>query len=372
MNWIYQQPVKILFGNGVIKELNHQIEAIKGSRGVLITSSSFAARGISNMIKEICGNKIVAIYSQVTANTDIMECDECIDLVRTFECDFVVAIGGGSVIDCAKAVSVISQTEGKTSDYWGTANKLPSKHIPLIAIPTTAGTGSEIISVAVLSDHKQQKKASFASPSFYPAIAMIDPELTYTLSPYITACSGFDTFCHALEAYWCRNHQPICDALAIESLRLVLANLLTAYNEHNNVAAREKMAEASLLAGMAFAIPKTTSAHACSYPLTALFDITHGEACAMTIDHFLRINAMDKDKRIESLVQMLGFDNSDLFAGEIVKLREKLYLRGNLKEFNITDHQLDELVEQSKHPNLLNNPIEVTDKILRDMYNKLR
>jgi len=244
--------------------------------------------------------------------------------------------------------------------------------LPLIAIPTTAGTGSEITSVAVLSDHNKGIKAPLNSKGFFPTLAIVDPELTYSVPPYITACTGFDVLCHAIEAYWSIHHQPICDALAIHAARLVIENLETVFNEPNNHQARENMAEASVTAGLAFALPKTTSAHACSYPLTNILGIPHGEACAMTITHFIRYNTENGCTRVEELAKRLGFDNAHKLADHIDSMRERTGMSMDLKKFNITDNIYEQIVEGSKHPNLKNNPIEVSEDFLRDMYSKLR
>ncbi|MGL5693110.1 MAG: hypothetical protein ACRCXA_03475, partial [Peptostreptococcaceae bacterium] len=145
-----------------------------------------------------------------------------------------------------------------------------------------------------------------------------------------------------------------------------------AYNEPNNVLAREKMSEASLLAGLAFAMPKTTASHACSYPLTNIYNIAHGEACGLTLDYFARINAKYDNGRLNNFAQNLGFDNMEDMANHISELKEKLGLLNNLKEFKLSDEQIKELVLLSRHPNLYNNPVEITDEMLLEMYNSFK
>ncbi len=250
---------------------------------------------------------------------------------------------------------------------------LPETHLPLIAVPTTAGTGSEITSVAVLSDHEKGLKQPLASPAFYPSVAIVDPELTWSVPPHVTACTGMDVLCHAVEAYWSRFHQPVCDALAVSAAKTVFENLRTAVARPDDALAREKMAEASVIAGLAFTIPKTTSAHACSYPLTNRLGIAHGEACALTIDHFWEINAAeDEDGRLQQFAQKMGCADTKEMAGKIRSLKAEIGMMPDLKQYHLSDEQFEQLVQESKHPNLRNNPVEITEEMLRALYRKLR
>ena len=372
MVWNYMQPVTIHFGNGRIRELGGEIEKLGGSRGMLITSPSFVKRGMVDKISSDSGGRIAAVFGSVSPNPDVTECQACVDIIRENNCDFVVAVGGGSVLDCAKAAAVMCTAEYPVRAYMQDAGLLPDTRIPLIAVPTTAGTGSEITCVSVLSDHELGVKKPLVSDAFYPALALVDPELTYSVPRHITACTGMDVFCHAVEAYWSRNHQPVCDALAVHALRLVLENLRTACDEPDNILAREKMAEASVVAGLAFNIPKTNCSHVCSYPLTTLLGIPHGEACALTIDHFMRVNAAQDDGRLQQLAKMLGYADAFELADAVMDLKSYIGVMPDLKQFALNDERLEELVQASRHPNLRNNPVEITEDMLREMYLKLR
>lgn len=245
---------------------------------------------------------------------------------------------------------------------------MPQKHLPLIAMPTTAGTGSEVTCVSVLTNHAEGKKSPIVSDGFYPTLALIDPELTYSMPPGVTASTGIDVLCHALEGFWSKGHQPVCDALARHACRSVFAYLERACMDGKDKKAREKMAEASVIAGMAFTLPKTTASHACSFPLTNLYHIPHGEACGLTIDYFVKINARAENGRLESFAKDLGFDSAEEMAEEICSLKIKLGLRTDLKDLSLTQEQIEELVKISRHPNLYNNPVEITDGMLREMY----
>ena len=373
MNWSYMQPVRIHFGNGYLEKLGEVIDDVGGRRGLLVTSSSFVKRGIVDEVLKLVKGRIVCVYSEVQPNPDVLECECCIELIGRNDCDFIVALGGGSVIDCAKAASCMAKRSLPASSYLDDPSLLPGEHLPLVAIPTTAGTGSEITCVSVISDHRRGLKKPLASNAFYPAVALVDPELTYTLPPHMSAVCGMDVLCHAIEAYWSVHHQPICDTLACHALRLVFRYLASVVEEKDNLEARDKMAEASLIAGLAFTIPKTTSCHACSYPLTNLLGIAHGEACALTVDYFLEINAREDDGRLASLAAMLGFASISAMVDEIRALKERIGIMKDLRSFGIKegDERFEALIEGSLNPSLGNNPVKITERMLRSMYSLL-
>ncbi len=372
MNWDYIQPVSIRFGKGRRKEIAEIAKEINGSNGILVATPFFLKSGLAKEMMEESQGKLSTLFSEVSVNPEVSEVDACADLIREKKIDFVVALGGGSAMDLAKAASVIACTKDSITEYHGTNKKLPLQHLPLIALPTTAGTGSEVTCVSVLSDSKQGKKMPIVSDAFYPHTAIIDPELTYSMPAHVTAATGIDVLAHALEGYWSKGHQPICDACAYHALDLVFQYLERAYTNPTDEEAREKMCEASLIAGLAFTLPKTTSSHACSFPLTNLYHIPHGEACGLTLDYFARINANGKEgKRIDLLAQKLGFKDTDDLADHIYDLKTKLHLRKDLKDLSLNEEQIEELVHLSRHPNLLNNPVDITDEMLRDMYQQM-
>lgn len=371
MNWEYIQPVTIRFGEGVLAELKSIAEQAGYRRGLLVSDPFFTKSGLAGRIVQSCGGLIRAVYDQVSPNPETAEVDACAQKIRDEQIDFLVALGGGSALDCAKAAGSVCFTNDSIRAYHGTGKPLPPEHLPLLAIPTTAGTGSEVTCVSVLSDHALGKKGPIVSENFYPRLALIDPELTYTLPPHMTASTGIDVLCHAVEGYWSKGHQPICDALAIYACKSVFDYLPLAFRQPDHVLARRKMAEASVIAGLAFTLPKTTSSHACSFPLTNLLHIPHGEACALTLDHFMRINADADGGRVQALARELGCADANALAGRIHALKKELGLLTDLKAYALSDAQLAALVQASRHPNLYNNPVNITDEMLDRMYRSM-
>ncbi len=362
MEWNYRQPVEIIFGIGSIEKIGAMI--LDYHRPILITTNSMVKNGIANRLLQQWNGE--DIFFDVSANPDVEEVNRCSSYIRAHNNDVIVALGGGSVLDLSKAASL------KTLDireYYGTTKQIPQTHIPVIAIPTTAGTGSEVTSVSVLTDRKYGKKLPIASEQFYPQKAVLDPNLLVTLPKEVTASSGIDVLCHAIEGYWSRNRQPVTNALAVYAIRTILTYLPIAYREPDNLAAREKTAEASVIAGLAFNLPKTTSSHACSFPLTNAYGIPHGEACGMTIDLFLHIN--QEHPSVKELIKALGYRDAEELIGEIWKLKQAIGLTRGLKEFALDDADIEKLVRRSHHPNLDNNPVPITDEMLCKMYHRL-
>lgn len=368
MQWEYTQPVNLVFGNGSRKTLSSYLS--KG-RGLLITSPSFVKSMIAKEVMESSNGAIVALYGSVTANPDVEECRACAMYAKCEHIDFIVALGGGSVIDLAKAVSVMVVQDLDIMQWIQQPSTIPLQHVPVIAMPTTAGTGSEMTCVCVVSDHSMDKKIPLSSKSFYPSLAIVDPELTYSLSKHSSASTGFDVLSHAIEAYWSVHHQPICDALAIHAIKLVFTYLKQVNEDPTNVLAREKMAEASCIAGLAFTLPKTTAPHACSYPLTNLLGIPHGEACALTLPYFMRLHHIRGCERVQEIANLSGFSDVEDMVMEIEFLRQELGLQTDLRNYTIQVEQFEKLVMDSMNQTLQNNPIALTQADIREVFQTL-
>lgn len=372
MLWDYQQPVAIRFGNGRVREIK-DVAAEMGltEGGLLVSEKLFATNGTAEKIVKDSEGTISEIFSDFSPNPDVTEVDKAAALIREKHLKFVVAMGGGSAMDLAKSAASIAFTNDSIADYHGTGKAMPQEHLPIIAVPTTAGTGSEVTCVAVLTNRALGKKAPIVSDGFFPSVAIIDPELTYSVPPHVTASTGMDVLSQAIEGYWSKGHQPICDACAIHAAPLVFKYLPIAVAEPDNAEARQKMCEASVIAGLAFTLPKTTSSHACSFPLTNIYGIPHGEACGLTLDWFARVNADAQHGRVQEFARAIGFKNVDAMADAIQELKVKVGLRTGLKDLNLNAEQIADLVRISRHPNLYNNPVEIADDMLQDMYEHL-
>ena len=372
MRFNYNQPVEIIYGTGTVGLVPNEAMKRGYSRGLLVTSPSQLRNVVHSGRLDGCEELIVATYSSVKPNPDTDDVDACVALAREEQCDFILAIGGGSVLDCAKAASVLALTGEKVAPYVGTGKAIAAEHLPLIALPTTSGTGSEVTRVAVVTDHARGVKAPLVGDALYPVLAIVDPELTLSMPPRLTACTGFDALCHCIESYWSQGRNPLCSPLAIEAARTIFAYLPAAVADGSDLRAREEMARASLTAGLAFNLPRTNSGHACSYIITAMLGLPHGEACTLTIEWFIRFNAARGCAEVEQMARALGFADADAMASEITAMKRQLGLRTDLREFNLTDEQIEQLAVGSQHPILKLNPVEVTLDDLRALYRSLR
>lgn len=376
MQWEFNLPVKLVFGSGKRSNLAKYIDEIGGSRGVLVCGNSFCKNGVADEFLRLGGGKIVEIFSDIRPNPTTDNVNDCVRLMREVDADFAVALGGGSPMDCCKAACAIVRGDDKIESYHSLGKPISAKEaIPMIAVTTTSGTASEVTNISVLTDINQNLKQPMNDPAMYPKIAVIDPELTLTVPPQVTASTGLDVLSHAIESYWSTLNQPICSACSIYAARLVFEWLEKAYTEPENLTAREKMAEASIVAGVAFSHPRTTGSHACSFPLTNIYGIPHGEACAFTLDYFVKFNAKhaDSDGRLDTLAKDCGFDSAYEMADEISAMKKRMKMRSRLSEIGCTsDEQIAELTKKSMSMLMKRNPIELTESDICEMYNKLK
>ncbi|WP_308613111.1 iron-containing alcohol dehydrogenase family protein [uncultured Eubacterium sp.] len=376
MQWEFNLPVKLVFGSGKRNDLAKYIDEIGGSRGVLVCGNSFCKNGVANEFLRLGGGKIVEIFSDIRPNPTTDNVNDCVRLMREVDADFAVALGGGSPMDCCKAACAIVRGDDNIEPYHSSLKPISAKEaIPMIAVTTTSGTASEVTNISVLTDINKNLKQPMNDPAMYPKIAVIDPELTLTVPPQVTASTGLDVLSHAIESYWSTLNQPICSACSIYAARLVFEWLEKAYTEPENLTAREKMAEASIVAGVAFSHPRTTGSHACSFPLTNIYGIPHGEACAFTLDYFVKFNAKhaDGDGRLDALAKDCGFDSAYEMADEISAMKKRMGMRSRLSEIGCTsDEQIAELTKKSMSMLMKRNPIELSESDIGEMYNKLK
>lgn len=376
MQWEFNLPVKLVFGSGKRNDLAKYIDEIGGSRGVLVCGNSFCKNGVADEFLRLGGGKIVEIFSDIRPNPTTDNVNDCVRLMREVDADFAVALGGGSPMDCCKAACAIARGDDNIEPYHSLGKPISAKEaIPMIAVTTTSGTASEVTNISVLTDVNQNLKQPMNDPAMYPKIAVIDPELTLTVPPQVTASTGLDVLSHAIESYWSTLNQPICSACSIYAARLVFEWLEKAYTEPENLTAREKMAEASIVAGVAFSHPRTTGSHACSFPLTNIYGIPHGEACAFTLDYFVKFNAKhaDSDGRLDSFAKDCGFDSAYEMADEISAMKKRMKMRSRLSEIGCTsDEQIAELTKKSMSMLMKRNTIELSESDICEMYNKLK
>jgi NAD-dependent methanol dehydrogenase len=368
----YSLKTSIVFGCGSVEKLGRYCAERGWKNGVLVADPFFRTNGLADAIVRYSDGAISAVFSDIQPNPSIENVDACVKQIECLNASFVVALGGGSSMDCAKAASVTAYTGKSVRAFHSENEPICTAGLPILAIPTTAGTGSEVTNVAVLSDSEKGIKGPMASEKMFASLAIVDPNLTLSVPTRVVASTGLDVLSHALEGFWSKGHQPLCDAFAMYAARLAFDNLERAFFCGNDIQAKENMALASLIAGLAFGPPKTAASHACSFPLTNIYHIPHGEACAFTLDALVRINSEAESERMQQFARVVGFASTDAMADEILRLKRTCGMRCTLAEAGISVDDLPDLVEKCQHPNLLNNPVEMTHERLMDMFLRLQ
>ncbi|KAA9011349.1 iron-containing alcohol dehydrogenase [Niallia endozanthoxylica] len=281
---VLRSPKSIFYGREAFKQVGKEA-ALRGTKALIVSDQIMNSLGYVKECQTLLEKEGVSsvTYLGVVSEPTDQYVDHSLDLFKKENCDVIISVGGGSCIDTAKAVAVLATNGGYIGDYMGgkkIANQAP---VPHIAIPTTAGTGSEATDVTVITNIKEDIKMMVKQPAFMPEVAIVDALLTLSSPKNVTAATGVDALCHAIEAYISKKAQPMTDTFALSAIKLIVGNLLTAYNEGENVDAREAMSLGSLQAGMAFSNASVCLVHGMSRPIGALFHVPHGISNAMLL-----------------------------------------------------------------------------------------
>lgn len=374
---VFQTTGKIIFGPGELSGLTRIVES-EGVGGVaLVTDSGVLAAGLAGKaVSQIeAAGASVHIYSDIEPDPAFETLDRAIAELSMFPVEMVVGIGGGSCLDVAKALALVLPTGTDPRQLIG-LGQAPHKGLPCIAIPTTAGTGSEVTGIAIFSDSRDHVKKGIVTEHLLPDVAIVDPELTLGLPAGPTAASGMDALTHAVEAYTSQKSNPISDALALEAARLISANLLDAYREPGNLEARAAVMHGSLLAGMSFASAGVSATHALAYPLGGKFAVAHGMANALLLPSVMRFNLPAAKDRYAAIERRLGTSGQDekalaeAFVCRVSQLASDLGMAKSLGEFGVTEADAKSMaVDAAAISRLMdNNPRAATARDLEAIY----
>ena len=366
--WKHAHPTEILFGEGMSLELG-KIMADKGFNKALMVCDPFTVTcGVADKLANAAGGKVVGRYSDIEPNPSLQNIDGAVEAIKKAGAQCIVAVGGGSAIDCAKSAAAAAFMGVNSRAL---LNKAPiTGALPIIALSTTAGTGSEVTAVAVLSDKVKGVKDAVFSPALFPKLAIVDPELTYTCPPKVTASSGIDVLMHALDALSSVKATPVTDALSVKASRMVFKYLPAAYNNGEDKAARNAMSTASVIAGLSFSLTGTTGSHAMSYCLTSEFGLPHGEACAFSADAFLIINAQVRPE-LNDFAAEIGFADVEALADALNALKYELGLRTTLSQAGIDPKLIPRIAKSTvEASNWVNNVNPVGVERIIELLNK--
>ncbi len=376
----FKTPSVIVNGPGAAREAGSFAKGF-GKKALIVTDTHLEKIGLLNEIKKSLENVGIsfAIYDKVVSEPSMEYTEEGLKAYRASKADFLIAVGGGSPIDAAKAIGALATNEGKVTDFMG-ANKIPKPGAPLIAIPTTAGTGSEVTQFTIITDTAKDVKMLIASPNVMPRVALVDPLMTLQMPQGITAATGLDALTHAIEGYVSVKAHPITDTLAIQSIRIIGANLRQAWSNGENVEARTNMMTGALMAGMAFSNSSVALVHGMARPIGAYFHVAHGVSNASLLPVVIEFSIPGNPRKFADIAVGLGENVQGLplldaayRAAEAVKRLNQDLKVPTLRELGLEEKKFNQVLNQMAKDAIAsgspgNNPRRATPEEIVELY----
>ncbi|PKQ27887.1 MAG: NAD-dependent alcohol dehydrogenase [Candidatus Anoxymicrobium japonicum] len=382
----FQIPSKIICAEHCVDSIGMEMEKVDGSKVLLVTDKGVEKAGLAQAVIDgmESGNvEVVGVFNEVPPNSEVKIVQKCFEAASSNGADSLVSVGGGSVIDTAKAAVILMIEGGDLLDHQS-AVYVPSGAVPPhIAVPTTAGTGSESTFAAVIADHEQKMKLIFQSPELAPTVAMLDPTVTTTLPPHLTASTGIDALTHCIEALHSEMHEPICDGIALHGIKLIASSLPRAFKDGSDIEARTLMLLSANMGGVAFSNAFVGIIHAMAHSVGGKFGIPHGVANAILLPYGMEFNLRYVEEGIPAKYKMvaesLGLDvrnDDDETAARkaiehIRKLNLELGLPQRLSEVGLPEDGLEAVTEDAMIDGcMFNNPGEPEFDEVLELYKK--
>ena len=366
MNFDFFIPTKVKVGRGISKTVGSFLHSLGHRKVFVVTDKGVKNAGVLESIENSLHESAISfeIFDEVVPNPSSENIMQGVQKVKEFNPDSVLAVGGGSSIDTAKGIAIMAGNFGDILDYEG-VGKLPNPGLPLLVIPTTSGTGSEVTASTIVTNTKTHFKAAVISPYLFPTYALLDAELTIKLPSNVTSATGMDALTHAIESYTSKTTNPASEAFALHAIEMIGKNIEKAYFVGSDITSRENMLVASMLAGAAFSQSRLGNVHAISHTLGGVFNIAHGIANATLLPFVMKFNLPACPEKMAAIARALGVDTSQLSVEQaaeaaidaVISLNEKLGIPGNIKDLGVTLDVLPKLVEDSmRSGNVLINP----------------
>lgn len=373
------QPQKVVFGTGCIDQFSDDYIQSGFKRLFILTAPPILPLIKTTIEKLACAGIEICIYDKVLQEPTVKDFYTVLDKARKFQADSVVGIGGGSVLDIAKLIAALIESDQRVEDIFGTGF-LKSRKRWLACLPTTAGTGSEVSPNAILLDETDKLKKGIVSPYLVVDAAYLDPQLTVTVPSKVTAETGMDALTHCIEAYTNKFAHPIIDMYARKGIELIAANLLRAVKDGKDIEAREALLLGSYYGGICLGPVNTAAVHALSYPLGGEFHISHGLANAILLPSVMRFNSSSDICKFADIAVACGIksgateeDTAEKGVNFITQLSENCGIPTTLSEIGIPQSAVDHMAEAAMEVQRLlkNNPREVTIEDAKDIYKSL-
>lgn len=369
---------QVIYGENSVSQLPEVIKSLGGKNLLLVVDKNFAETNVFAGIKKQLKEQGIAfsVFDELMGEPSTETGDDCAAAGIKNGCDIVCGIGGGSTLDTAKAAAVLITNRGSVRDYQG-LDKVPGPGLPKIMVPTTAGTGSEVTFTAVFIRKDEKKKGGINSRFLYPEAAILDPVLTLTVPPPVTASTGLDALCHAIESFLSKKANFITEPVSLSAIRLIWNSLPSAYGKGDSIEARADMLYGSFLAGVGLANAGVTAVHSISYPLGGVFGVAHGVGNGLLLPHVLEFDMPESASKIMRIAEELKIgDGSDIdkagrFIAELKDLMKKFKMPG-LKDLGISPENFASLAEDAMKiaVPIENNPKSVTVKDIIGIYGK--
>lgn len=361
----YYMPVKVFFGEGELEKVGSLTRQL-GSKALLVTGKkSMKKLGVTDKVIKLLRESSVdvTLFDEVSPNPTDKIVEEGAEVAKKGKSDVIIGLGGGSSLDVAKGISIIATHRGKLWDYIG-EDKAKGEIIPIIAIPTTAGTGSETTPYSVFTKREIMRKDGLASFYTFPKIAIVDPVLMKSMPPELTADTGFDALAHAVEAYLSPLANPLSDALSFKAVRLIWKSLVEAVKNGDVLEVRGKMALASSIAGMAIAQAGVVAGHAFGMSIGGVLDTSHGRTVGILLPHIMTHNLSEIPHKIAQLAGALNFSTTGDFIKDaqkviesIKEMMEEIDFPTRLGALGVNEQNLPKILEDSmSQVDLENNP----------------
>jgi len=375
----YYMPTRVISGENSLSQIGSQAAGM-GKKALLVTGKAAMRKlGITDrVIKYLKSEKIdVTLFDQVESNPKTEIVKKGAEIAKSEGCDLIIGVGGGSTIDTCKGIAVVATQGGDIEDYREERKIIKGPLLPILAVPTTSGTGSEVTPYSVFTSGKA--KFAVRSPFTFPRVAILDPLLMTSQSPYLTACTGMDALTHAVEAFVSRSAQPISDALAAQAIYLISRNLRKAVWTGDDIQARENMAVASNLAGMAIAQAGAGAAHGLGMVVGGFFDTDHGTTVGLLLPYIMEYNLsarLEKYAQVAYLmgerVEALSLREAALKAVNSVKnLIKDINLPSTLSEIGVRRESIDEMAKETlKQGAMKKNPKVMQIEDILELYQK--
>ena len=377
----FRIPNAVITGSGSSKQVGDECKKLNLKKALIVTDRNQMKLGILDGVLESLQQSGVAyaIYDGVNMEPVVEYVQEGLEAFRENGCDCLLAVGGGSPMDTAKAISVMATNEGSIEDYMG-LGKVPRKGSPVIAVPTTAGTGSEVTPFTIITDTRRDVKMLIGSPFLMPELAIVDPQLTILLPPDVTAATGIDALTHAIEAYVSVKAQPISDLFCLAAIELIAGNLQKAWADGKNLEAREDTMMGALMGGIAFSNSSVALVHGMARPIGAYFHVRHGASNAALLGTVMEFSLEGNPTRYARIAEAMGADINGLSemeaakrGAEAVKKLIKDIKIPSLRELGVDKGKLDQLAPKMSEDAIAsgspaNNPRQANKEEIIELY----